>query len=96
MAANKKEKDLSFEDAMEELEEITRRLESGEDTLEESIKLYERGVELKSLCEKKLKEAEGKWKVLQKNNDGEVEAKEIPSSAIPEVNSGDTRQETIF
>ena len=51
---------LSFEIALKELEGIVSRLEQGEVDLEDSIALYERGQELKALCEKKLKAAEGR------------------------------------
>ena len=72
------EKDLTFESAMAELEEVTQRLEGGKDTLEESMVLYERGMFLKKFCEKKLKEAEGRWSILKKSNDSveEVELSE--------------------
>lgn len=53
-------KDLSFEQAMTELESVVDRLERGDVPLDESIKLYERGAELKKRCEAKLKEAEEK------------------------------------
>lgn len=52
--------EMSFEQAMSELEGVVDRLERGEVPLEESIKLYERGAELKKRCEDKLKEAEEK------------------------------------
>ena len=68
---------LSFEDALDELEMITRTLEEGKESLEKSMELYERGALLKSICEKKLKEAEGKWQVLKKDKNGEVIAEEI-------------------
>jgi exodeoxyribonuclease VII small subunit len=48
---------LSFERAIEELEKIVKTLEGGHDTLENSIALYERGMKLKKICEKKLEEA---------------------------------------
>jgi exodeoxyribonuclease VII small subunit len=51
---------MSFEAALKELEGIVTRLEQGEVDLEDSIVLYERGQELKSHCEKKLKAAEGR------------------------------------
>lgn len=54
---SEKEK-LSFEDAMRELEATVGKLETGEATLEELIKLYERGAELRKLCEDRLREAE--------------------------------------
>ena len=48
---------LSFEDALQELEKIVKRLESGEQSLEDSIAAYEQGIQLKSHCERILKEA---------------------------------------
>ena len=48
---------LSFEEAMKELETIVRRLETGEQSLEDSITAYERGTALRQHCEKILKEA---------------------------------------
>ncbi|MEM8986603.1 MAG: exodeoxyribonuclease VII small subunit [Pseudomonadota bacterium] len=51
---------LSFEAALAELEDIVRKLESGEAPLEESIALYERGAALKAHCEAKLKAAQEK------------------------------------
>ena len=77
---------LTFEVALEELEIITRRLEEGRDSLEESIKIYEKGVLLKKFCEKKLKEAENKWLILKKNQKGEVVAEEISNKKIPDPN----------
>ncbi|MGR3198391.1 MAG: exodeoxyribonuclease VII small subunit [Paracoccus sp. (in: a-proteobacteria)] len=51
-------KTLSFEEAMRELEATVGKLETGEATLEESIKLYERGAALRAHCEARLREAE--------------------------------------
>ncbi len=48
---------LSFEEALKQLEEIVSRLESGEVPLEESIDLYERGALLRERCTKKLDDA---------------------------------------
>ena len=47
------EKELSFEDALAELEIIVNKLESGDVSLDEAIKAYERGSILKEQCEKK-------------------------------------------
>lgn len=52
--------EMSFEQAMAELEQVVGQLERGEVPLEQSIALYERGAALKARCEKKLKEAEEK------------------------------------
>ena len=51
-------KDMSFEIALKQLEDLTRRLETGEASLEDSIILYERGAKLKAHCEEKLKTAQ--------------------------------------
>ncbi len=68
----KKAKKINFEDALEELEAIASKLESGELTLEQSLQYYERGVELAKFCRQKLEEAERKIEVLQKQPDGTV------------------------
>ncbi|MHB8529765.1 MAG: exodeoxyribonuclease VII small subunit [Caulobacteraceae bacterium] len=49
---------LSFEQALAELERIVAELESGQAELERSIQVYERGAALKAHCEAKLKEAQ--------------------------------------
>ena len=53
-------KEMSFEDAIKELETVVGQLERGDVALDESIALYERGAALKARCEAKLKEAEEK------------------------------------
>ena len=49
---------LSFEEAIRELEATVGKLETGEATLEDSIALYERGAALRAHCEQRLREAE--------------------------------------
>ncbi|MBR2657845.1 MULTISPECIES: exodeoxyribonuclease VII small subunit [unclassified Yoonia] len=51
---------MSFEDAIKELEVVVGQLERGDVALDQSIALYERGAALKARCEAKLKEAEEK------------------------------------
>jgi exodeoxyribonuclease VII small subunit len=58
--SEKSVKDMSFEEAMAELEKVVGQLERGDVALDDSIKLYERGAALKAHCEKKLKAAEEK------------------------------------
>ena len=50
--------EMSFEQAMAELEQVLGQLERGDVALDQSISLYERGALLKARCETKLKEAE--------------------------------------
>lgn len=64
--------EISFEDALQELEEIAEKLERGQMSLEDSIKAYERGMLLKQTCEERLKEAEGKIEYLAANPGGKV------------------------
>lgn len=63
--------DMSFEEAMKELEAVVGRLESGDVPLEDSIKLYERGAALKEHCQKKLAEAEEKVAQITLDGDGQ-------------------------
>jgi len=65
-------KDLSFEEALSELEIIVRGLEMGETNLDRSIASYERGVALKQYCESKLKEAQGKIEKITVSPSGET------------------------
>ena len=51
---------MSFEEALQELEQIVKRLESGSGKLNEAITAYERGALLKRHCESKLREAQAR------------------------------------
>ncbi len=57
-------KAMTFEQAMKRLEEIVTRLESGDESLEGSLKLFEEGTALSSQCYKKLEKAEQKIRTL--------------------------------
>ena len=63
-------KNLSFEEALKELEEIVNSLERGDVSLEEAIEAYERGSMLKNQCEKRLKEAKMKVEKIQSSQNG--------------------------
>ena len=62
--------DLSFEQAMAELEKVVGQLERGDVALDDSIALYERGALLKKHCEDKLKAAEEKVAAITLDGDG--------------------------
>ncbi|MFL2834146.1 MAG: exodeoxyribonuclease VII small subunit [Alphaproteobacteria bacterium] len=64
-------KDLSFEQALSELEEIVEKLEQGDIDLEDSIDIYERGNLLKAHCEKKLESAKMKVDKIISQPDGD-------------------------
>ena len=63
--------EMSFEEAMAELEQVLGQLERGDVALDDSIKLYERGAALKARCETKLKEAEEKVAQITLGSDGQ-------------------------
>lgn len=63
---------LSFEEAMRELEATVGKLETGEATLEESIALYERGAKLRQHCEARLREAEERVEKITLAANGQV------------------------
>jgi exodeoxyribonuclease VII small subunit len=58
-----------FEAALSELESIVKRLEDGELTLESSLALYERGVELSRFCHSRLEQAERRIDILNERGD---------------------------
>jgi exodeoxyribonuclease VII small subunit len=64
--------ELSFEDAMRELESIVRDLETGKAKLDDAVRSYERGAELKRHCEKKLSEATAKIDTITVGSDGKI------------------------
>lgn len=65
-------KDLAFEKAMSELENIVARLEKGEVSLEESINLYDRGEKLRTHCDHLLKKAEERIEKIVQGPDGKA------------------------
>lgn len=67
-ATNKKE--LTFEAAMEQLEEIVERLESGDVPLETAIDLFQEGMKLSQLCGGKLEQVERKIELLIETEQG--------------------------
>lgn len=62
--------EMTFEQAMAELERVVSQLEHGDVALEASITLYERGALLKKRCETKLKEAEEKVAAITLDGQG--------------------------
>ncbi len=62
----------SFERELEELEAVVKRLESGDMPLEESLKLFERGVALSDSCRRQLDDAETRVELLVKRGRGVV------------------------
>ncbi len=59
-----------FETALKKLEDVVKRLEGGELSLDESIKAFEEGVKLAGFCSRKLDEAEQRVELLVKQKNG--------------------------
>ncbi|MFN4180267.1 MAG: exodeoxyribonuclease VII small subunit [Armatimonadota bacterium] len=71
------EETLTFEQAMARLEEIVRLLESGELSLDETVRLYEEGQRLRQFCEQKLNAAEKRIKMVTLADDGTIKVSEF-------------------
>lgn len=69
--AEKKEKELSFEESLEELEKIVKKLEVGDVPLDDAIDEFNKAMKLSKVCDEKLKKAEESITKLVKDN-GEV------------------------
>jgi exodeoxyribonuclease VII small subunit len=66
-------KNLSFEEAMDRLEEIIKLLEDGELDLDKALEVFEEGIKVYRYCTKKLEDMEGRVKVIMQQQGGVVE-----------------------
>ena len=64
---------LNFEDALRRLEDIVRKLESGDVPLDQSIALYEQGEKLRGLCQKRLEDAQAQIEKITLGRDGSAQ-----------------------
>ena len=71
------DKELNFEETMKELEEVVQKLENGELNLDDSIREFEKGMELSKKASKYLEDAEKKITILVKDKTGEIEEQEF-------------------
>ncbi|MFZ3064468.1 MAG: exodeoxyribonuclease VII small subunit [Nitrospirota bacterium] len=76
---------IKFESAVKRLEEIVNKLEAGDLSLDDSIKLFEEGVRLYQVCIKRLDEAEKKVEILLKDKDGNKMLKSFQMENAEEV-----------
>ena len=77
--------DVPFEQALGELERIVEKLEQGEVPLDESLKLYEKGVKAYRLCRKVLDRAEKRIQVLVRDADGSLSLKDTEGEGGGEI-----------
>jgi exodeoxyribonuclease VII small subunit len=73
--------DLSFEEALAELDGIVKRLEGGQGQLAEAIAAYERGAALRQHCEARLAEAEARVEQIFARADGSLATRPFASDA---------------
>ena len=75
--------DLTFEDAMRELETIVRDLETGKAKLDDAVRAYERGAALKAHCEAKLAGAKAKIEQITISPDGKISTTPLDPEKSP-------------
>lgn len=81
MSKPSKETKLTFEEAMQRLEETVEQMEARDLPLDQIIEKYEEGVKLVEFCEKKLSAAEKKIELLTRSRSGEVSVSALKSDS---------------
>ncbi len=76
----------TFEESLGALEEVVERLERGDLTLEESVRLFEQGLHLSNACKTELDRAEGKIQLLVDQGNGKMATTEMPVGSPQEAN----------
>jgi exodeoxyribonuclease VII small subunit len=82
----------TFEDRLTALETVVERLERGELTLEDSVRLFEEGVKLSNACKLELEKAEGRIQVLVETQGGGVQVAEMDIEG-EDIEADDEEQE---
>ena len=67
----------NFEEHLTQLEKVVERLERGDLTLDESVRLFEDGMKLTSACKKELEQAEGRVQVLVEGKGGKMQPTDL-------------------
>ena len=83
----------NFEKALEELEGIVQKLEEGDFKLNESLKLFEKGVKLARFLREELEKAERKIEILLKDEKGEVKSKPFDFKPTEETQGNEGSEE---
>ena len=86
----------TFESSLGELERIVRKLEDGEMSLEESLKLFEDGVKLSRECQERLDQAERRIEVLLKDTDGNLSLQNLVPSEMREERQPKVKKRIVF
>ena len=90
----KPETALPFEQALTQLEDLVREMESDDLPLEELIQKYEQGTQLHRVCEKRLDEAQGRIELIRKKRNGEtvVEPFDEKAESAPVEETNDSQE----
>jgi exodeoxyribonuclease VII small subunit len=99
-APKKSEAQLSFEGAMDRLEEIVEQMESGKMMLEELIGRYEEGMKLVKICQERLASAEQRIEIITRNHVGKPVVKNFEPTAeketpVPREEKGATKNDDV-
>ena len=90
------QKNQTFESSLGELEKIVRKLEDGELSLEESLKLFEDGVRLSRECQERLNAAERRIEILLKDESGNPLLQEIKPDDLNEPREPKIKRRIVF
>lgn len=86
----------TFESSLGELEKIVRKLEDGDLSLEESLKLFEDGVKLSRECQERLNQAERRIEVLLKDSDGNLALQSLEAEDLRESSQPTIKKRIVF
>ena len=86
--AKKDSRELKFEEAIADLEQVVEQLESGDLSLEDSLAAFEKGVGLVRYCKHKLSEVEKKVELLVKDKQGQLQLKSFGNGPAADSESG--------
>ncbi len=90
------QKNQTFESSLGELEKIVRKLEDGDLSLEESLKLFEDGVRISRECQERLNQAERRIEILLKDEKGNPILQEIKSDDPGEPREPKIKRRIVF
>lgn len=90
------EKKQTFETSLKELERIVSRLEEGDLSLEDSLKLFEDGVKLSRECQERLNQAERRIEVLLKDENGNPNLEIIKAEDLREEREPKIKKRIVF
>lgn len=91
---NTKGKEMNFEKALTELEQIVAKLEKGGLTLNESLGLFEKGVKLARFLRQELDKAEKKVEILLKDEKGEIRAQDFNLEELQEEEGNESEEDS--